>query len=187
MTVEEIFNALANQMIEGLMIHSQLSDYYGFLGLLGYAKCHRYHYFEENRNYRAISDYYLLHYNKIIESTPIPNPSIIPTTWFSHKRTDVTPQTRKASIQAGFDKWVNWETDTKKKYEMLYQELINLDEVASALEVAKLIKDVDEELAEADQKRLEQIANDYNISDIINLQDELEQTYLTKLGELELC
>ena len=29
MTVEEIFSQLAAHMIEGLMVHSQMSDYYG--------------------------------------------------------------------------------------------------------------------------------------------------------------
>lgn len=187
MTIEEIFSALASQMVEGLMVHSKLSDYYSFLGLLGYSKCHRYHYFEENINYRKISDYYLLHYNKIIEEGPVSNPEIIPSIWYKHKRLDVIEQTRKTSIQAGFDKWVAWEKETKEKYEQLYKELMALNEVASALEISKLIKDVDEELAEAEQKRLEQIANDYNISDIINKQEELEKEYQIKLEELELC
>ena len=35
MTVEEIFSDLSKHMIEGLMAHSQLSDYFGFLGLEG--------------------------------------------------------------------------------------------------------------------------------------------------------
>ena len=65
MTVEEIFSQLAAHMVEGLMIHSQMSDYFGFLGLKGYQECHKYHYFAENANYRAISKYYLLHYMQV--------------------------------------------------------------------------------------------------------------------------
>ena len=187
MTVEEIFSGIAAHMIEGLMIHSKLSDYFNFLGLVGYSKCHRYHYFEENANYRKLSDYYLLHYNKIIEEISVKPIEIIPETWYQYKRHDVSANTRKTSIQAGFDKWVNWEIQTKKKYELYYQELIKINEIASAQEIMKLIKDVDEELSFAEQKRLEQVANDYNISDIINKQEELELKYQTMLEELELC
>jgi hypothetical protein len=35
MTVEEIFNQMARHMVEGLMMHSQLTEYYNFLGLEG--------------------------------------------------------------------------------------------------------------------------------------------------------
>ena len=40
MTVEEIFKNLANHMIKGLILHSELANYYDFLNLTGYKKCH---------------------------------------------------------------------------------------------------------------------------------------------------
>ena len=55
MTIDEIFSQLGAHMVEGLMIHSQMSDYFGFLGLKGYQECHKYHYFEENANYRRLN------------------------------------------------------------------------------------------------------------------------------------
>ena len=70
MTVDQIFSEVSAHMIEGLMIHSQLSDYFNFLGLKGYAKCHKYHFFEESCNYKKLSWYYLTHYNKIIAEKP---------------------------------------------------------------------------------------------------------------------
>lgn len=36
MTVDEIFSQIAGHMVEGLMTHAQLADYYNFLGLRGY-------------------------------------------------------------------------------------------------------------------------------------------------------
>ena len=64
MTINEIFSQLSQHMIKGLMMHTQLSDYFNFLGLKGYSQCHKYHYFEENNNYKQLCDYYLNHYNK---------------------------------------------------------------------------------------------------------------------------
>ena len=40
MTVDEIFSKLSGHMIKGLMIHDQMSDYYDFLSLRGYKRCH---------------------------------------------------------------------------------------------------------------------------------------------------
>lgn len=185
MTVDEIFSALSEHMIEGLMIHSQFSDYFGFLGLDGYQMCHKYHYFEENNNYKKLSNYYLHHYNKIIKETPFKNPEIIPSSWYQYTRHDVNTTTRKNAIQAAMERWVNWERDTKKLYEELYQELIKLNEIASANEICKYIKDVDDELAKACQKHIELIADDYDISDIIVEQEQLVKRYKKKLKEID--
>ena len=187
MTVDEIFSQISAHMIEGLMVHVQLSDYYGFLGLKGYQECHKYHFYDEACNSRKISEYYIAHYNKLIIDKPIANPDTIPAGWFQHKRSDVSTQTKQSSIQAGFDKWVEWETKTKKTYEVLYKELITLNEVAAACEVKKLIQDVDYELAQAEQKRLELSSIEYDMSDIIMMQDDIKKKYHNKIKELELC
>ena len=68
---------------------------------------------------------------------------------------------------------------------MLYQELISLNVISAALEVSKYIKDVDDELSEACQKHLELNAIDYNISDIIQEQNEYKKKYKKKLKEIE--
>lgn len=187
MTVEEIFSQLAAHMIEGLMVHSQMSDYYGFLGLKGYQECHKYHYFTENANYRKISKYYLYHYNKIVPELSFKNPNVIPESWYKYNRQDVNNTTRKSAIQSGMEKWINWERETKKLYQKLYQELIVLNEIAAAEEVAKYICDVDEELAQAIQKELELKVIDYDITLIIDKQEEKYKKYKKKLKEINLC
>lgn len=184
MTIDEIFSALGEHMIEGLMVHSQLSDYFGFIGLDGYQECHKYHYFEENSNYKKLGNYYLHHYNKIITETPFKNPSVVPESWYQYTRHDVNSTTRKNAIQVGITKWVEWEQETKKLYEQLYQELINLNEIASAKEVCKYIEDVDKELAKACQKHIELAAIDFNIEDIIQEQEDYKKKYKKKLKEI---
>lgn len=186
MTVEEIFSQISKHMVEGLMFHSQLSDYFGFLGLEGYQLCHKYHYFEENSNYRKISFYYLYHYDRLILDVPIENPHIIPESWYQYTRHDVNAPTRKSSIQAGIEKWVNWEKDTKVLYERLYQELIKINEVAAAKEFCNYIKDVDDELADACQQHLSLMAIDFDISDIMMKQDKIKKDYKKKLKEIKL-
>jgi len=186
MTTSDIFSQIAQRMIEGLMTHSQLSDYYGFLGLEGYQECHKYRYFEENGNYKKIADYYLKHYNKLLIDQPFNNPDVIPSDWFKYTRQQVGPDVRRPAIQLGFEKWVKWEKDTKKIYEQYYQELINLNEVAAAIELKKYIADVDKELADARQEHLELEAIDYNISDIMLAQDDIKKKYKKKLKEIKL-
>lgn len=184
MTVAEIFISITKKMVEGLMFHSQLSDFFCFLGLKGYAQCQKYHYFEESCNYKKFGEYYLTHYNKIVAEDRFSNPNVIPKDWGKYTRADVDPSTRKTNIQVGFEKWVSWETEVKQEYEKLYKELINLNEVAAATELQKYITEVDEELASATQKWLELKAMDWNICDIIDEQDHYYKKYSKKIKSL---
>lgn len=187
MTVDEIFNKTTQHMLEGLMFHSRMIDYFSFLGLEGYAVCHKYHYFEENNNYRKLTWYYMYHYGKIIKETPPPASEIIPSSWYSHNRKDVSEQTRLASIQTGFEKWASWEKESKKLYEEMYKELTAAGEIAAACEIKKYIEDVNCELAEAEQKQLELTAVSYDIHDVMMEQKEYCKCYRKKLKEIVLC
>ena len=169
------------------MFHSQLSNYFGFLGLDGYEKCHLYHFYCENINYQDLNDYYLHHFNKIIMDKPFKNPAVIPANWYQYSRTDVSSTTRKSSIQAGFEKWVAWEKETKTLYQSIYQELVKLNEIGAAEKIAEYVRDVDDELAAANQKYLELMANDFDMSDIIMEQAKDKKKYQERLKELELC
>lgn len=186
MTVEEIFSQVSKHMIEGIMIHSQMADYYNFLGLKGYSKCHEYHFLNENCNFRKLSWYYLKHFNKLMPELPNDNPNVIPSAWFKYLRQDVDASTRKTAIQGGIEKWVGWEHNTKVFYQNMYKELLNLNEVAAAKELEKYISDVDNELAYAKQRHLEDKAIDFDIFDIIAKQEHIYKKYCKKIKELEI-
>ena len=143
------------------------------------------HYFEENSNYKKLGDYYLHHYNKIITERSFKNPSIIPENWYQYTRQDVNNQIRNSAVQMVIERWIGWEKSTKKLYETLYKELITLNEIAAAEELSKYIIDVDYELAEACQKHIELVANDYNISDIITEQKNYKKHYKKKIREIK--
>ena len=187
MTIEEIFNQISYHMIEGLMIHSQLTDYFGFLGFEGYQQCHLYHYFEESSNYKKLGNYLLKHCNRLLAEDRIANPNIIPADWVQYYRQQVTNTVRKTALQSGIEKWVNWEKETKKLYEKFYNELIAGTEVGAAKELAKYIKDVDYELAEAEQELLKLQSIDFSITDVMLEQKDIKKEYSKKLKEIKLC
>ena len=187
MAIEDIFSQVGQRMIEGLMTHSQLADYFGFLGLNGYQQCHVYHYFDENCNYKKQGDYYLKHYNKLLIDLPFKNPKVVPENQYQYSRQQVSVEVRKAASKTGIDKQVEQERETKKFYEQYYETLISLGEYAAAAELMKYIVDVDFELAEAEQMQLELEAISYEINDIIVEQKALKKEYKKKLKEINLC
>ena len=177
MTVEEIFKQISAHMIKGLMIHDQLADYYDFLSLRGYKRCHEYHYKIENASYRKLHRYYLNHHNRLIPEERIDNPNIIPESWYKYKRQDVDASTKKNAVSTGMNKWVEWETETKDILSKAYTDLMQIEEEASALFIAELIKDVDCELKYAKRKQIDLNVIDYNIEYILQEQTCIHDKY----------
>ena len=183
MTVEEIFQELANHMLKGVMFHQELIDYYDFLSLCGYRKCHEYHYFEEKCGYRKLCHYFIQHYNKLIKAHVQEKIDIIPSSWYRHKREDVDGQVKRQSVQTGMRTWISWEKETKELYQKKFQELMELNQVAAAIFLQHYIQDVDEELRCAENEILDLKATNYDIVMIIEKQKQDHKKYKNKLGE----
>ena len=183
MTIEEIYRELSNHMIKGIMMHEQLTNYYDFLGLDGYKRCHEYHYISEICAYRGLCRYFTNHHDKLIPYSEVDNPEIIPESWYNYTRQDVDATTKKNAVRNGLTKWVDWEKETKQLYEQMYKELIDIDEVASACKIKELIMDVDKELKKAKRYALNKSATNYDLIDIISEQRKKHNKYKRKMQE----
>lgn len=181
MPLEEIFSYIIAHMIEGLMVHDQLSNMYNFLGLEGYKAKHEYHYYCENKNYRELTKYFIEHYNKLVADRPFKNPNIIPESWKQFNRFQVDESTRQSYIKYGIDKWVDWEKETKILYQECYQKLMQIGEISAALRISEYIIDVDEELAEAEADSLFCSGLNYNVNDILLEQQKEYKKYQKKI------
>ena len=184
MELKEIYSGIVSHMIKGMMVHAQMADYYDFLGLQGYKRCHEYHFLKETCAYRGVSRYFINHHDMLIPDERIENPNVIPESWFNHKREDVDSSTKKNAIKAGLTKWVEWERDTKAFYQQMYQELINLGEIASACKVKELIVDVDCELKKAERYWLNKEAMSYDMPTIISEQKKKHDKYKKKCEKM---
>lgn len=186
MTIDEIYEKLIQHMTKGLMFHEKLADYYDFLGLKGYKRCHEYRFFEETIKFRKVVKYYINHYSKLPSETLIDSPKVIPANWYSHIREDVDIQTKRNSVKTGIQLWKDWEIETKKLYEQLFKELCELNDVSSSNMLSCLICDVDKELKYVQRKWLELKAIDYDMKIIIPCQQEIHDKYKKKMKELDL-
>lgn len=185
MTVEEIFTKLASHMIKGLMIHEELANYYDFLSLKGYQKCHQYHYLDESWGYRKLFHYYVTHFSKLIIKEDENFENFIPQSWYFHEREDVDCKLRRESIKKGMEIWIAWEKQTKCLYEEMFQKLLQLNKIETAMFLKCYIEDVGEELKKAQQKYLELKAIDYDILYIMECQQQMCEIYKQKIQKLE--
>lgn len=175
MTAEEVFRELSGHMLTGIMMHAQLADYYDFLSLCGYARCHEYHMYDERIAMKRLHRYYIGRYDRLVEEASPTNPDVIPSTWYRYTRQDVGTGDKRSAVRSGMERWVSWETDTKRFYEEMYKELTEASEIAAAEMVAGLIEDVDEELAHAKREHLDLMAADYDIGYILGQQEMKKQ------------
>ena len=182
--MEEIFSKIKVHLLEGLVFHDEMTRYFSMLGLKGYAKCHLYHYAEENKSYKCLSDYYMEHHGMLIPTEPMGRPDVIPNNWYGVKRSDVDRGTKQSAVKAGFKKWVEWERETKKLYESMTVKLMESGNVADAIYIAKLVDDVDYELSNAECKLLELDAIGYDLQTIVTEQIPLHEKYCRKINEL---
>lgn len=180
MTVAEIFAKINAHMITGIMLHDQMAEYYDFLDLHGFKRCHEYHALSEFAERRGLMRYYINHYNALLPETEVTDPDVIPASWRGYKRTDVDPATKKRAIRDGFARWRMWEADTKKLYQESYSELCEIGEIAAACKVKQLVEAVDMELKAVDRKMIELYSIDYDLSAVYLCQDETHEKYAEK-------
>lgn len=186
MTVEDVFAKIRQNMIKGLMLHDELANYYDFLGLKGYKRCHEYHYFKESGCYREINKFFINYYNKLIAELPVEEPKIISEAWSRHKRMDVDNGTKKTAVKNGLKMWLDWETETKKLYIEMRRELIAVNEMVAACKVQELICEVSEELKSIERYCIEKKAIDYDLSVIMAEQQCKHDMYKKKIKKLKL-
>lgn len=180
MTVAEIFAKINSHMIEGVMLHSQFAEYYDFLNLHGFKRCHEYHAMCEFAEHRGIVRYYVNHFGKLLPEETAKNPEVIPTSWYGYMRHDVDANTKKRAIRDGFNRWYEWEVETKKLYEKAYCDLMELGEIAAAHKIGELVECVDQELKKVCRKRIELGSTDYDLSAIYLCQPEMHEKYKKK-------
>lgn len=184
MTVEEIFKKIITHMVEGLMIHDELTNGYDFIGLYGFAKCHEYHYMKESQSYKCLRHYYSIHYHQLLNIENVPNPKIIPDGWYKHNTMEVDANTKRQAVKTMMEKWIEWERDTKKLYQEMYHELCGLNEIAAANEIKYYICGVDDELVHAEKKFIKLESLGYDIGSIINWQQPMYEKFKKELTHL---
>lgn len=186
MTIAEIYSAMSNQLIQGMMFHEQMSNYYDFLGLNGYKRCHEYQFLTETNAYRKVNRYYINHHNRLIPDTKVQVSNVIPESWYRYERDEVDVNTKRNAVKSGLQKWIEWEQSTKTLFCTLRQEICMLQEYADLIIIDELIADVDCELKKAQRYMLTKKALDFSIDNIIADQDVMHHKYKKKERKLNI-
>ena len=120
----------------------------------------------------------------LIKEKSVSDPKIIPNSWYTYLRIDVDATTKRNAVKTGLEKWVSWEKDTLELYSKMYQELLSLGEIADAEYLAKLICEVNEELAQANSLLIKKKTCEFDIICILEDQEEKYAKYCEKIKKV---
>lgn len=181
--MDKICTAIAQMLLQGVMIHQQFITYYDFLGLQGYKTCQYYHYLEESSRYEDFVLTYINYTNKIIPIHYINTDSIfiVPDNWYKYTREDIDTGTKQSAIKTGYQKWLKWERDIKVFLEQKYVELINLKQVSLALKIQQYINEVNQQIKQIQEDYLNLKTINYDLSVIAEKQWYLKEKYMKKI------
>ena len=146
----EIFARISAHQVEGMMLHSDMADYFAFLGAEEMAEMHAERFCKEAKAMQKTHEYFITHYGEILRPEAVEANSRIPTAWDNVRRSEVESEARHKAIREGLQMWRAWENKTKDLYQRAYMEMQAAGEIAAAMWVSKLICSVDEEAAKAE-------------------------------------
>lgn len=81
MPVIDVFAKVSDHLIDGMMMHEQMADYYNFLGLDGFKRLHEYHFLCETISMRRIHRYFIDHCNQLLPAANTERHDVIPVAW----------------------------------------------------------------------------------------------------------
>lgn len=217
--LQALYSELINRMKQGVEMHEQLADYYAFLNLPGYQKCHEYQMLCELLTYRKAKDMYMKEYNQLVQpthmvsgmlsnmannannnqqnqmnSTNMSNgmtsmtnsgknyaANVVPTNWYNYTRYDVDAGTKRSAVKDGFRKWLEYEKETRQYLSEMAQRLEQMNEREAARKLDHLIEHVEKEIQTAENKMMDLESTGYDMSYILQQQNELQHHYAEKI------
>ena len=170
--VLNFYQEIDRHLLEGAMVHDDLSTYFYFLELPGYGLLHEYHFLEEYGNYKSFYKYALRMEGELLKQDNLGPPiEVIPAQWYGHNKENIDAELKKKSILNGFDIWEKWETDTLAFYTEIYRKIYESNARYHLLAIVdELIKEVSEEIQfiKSEKNRLQSIG--YDLSQIFDWQ-----------------
>lgn len=149
-TAHEIFARISAHQVEGMMLHSDMADYFAFLGAEKMAQLHAERFCKEAKAMQKTHEYFITRYGEILRSEAVETHSRIPAAWSNVRRSEVESEARYKAIREGVQMWRAWENKTKDLYQKAYMEMQEAGEIASAMWLSKMICDADEEAVNAE-------------------------------------
>lgn len=145
--------------------------------------------YSEATEHRGTKRYFINHHNKLLPEDEVEALEVVPDTWYRYSRSEVSGQIRRQAVEAAFERYTEWETETKACYEKVAKELLEAGYTADYEKIRCLLCDVDKELKKLDRLVLCLKSVSYNDVYMATIQDGIHEKYKekTKALGIDIC
>lgn len=144
MNVMDIISAAVTHMVEGLMFHDQMMQYFLYLGLPGLASLQEKRYLAESKAMARLQGYSIQAYGMIASDSATDARDYIPSAWKDSPRNLVDLRGME-NARIALETWEGWEADTRKLYGQLYFQAGEIRDAGASERLAELVRDADKE------------------------------------------
>lgn len=184
MSCMELYAEVSKRMVTALMLHSQMSDYFNFLGLHGFKRTHEYQYFCESIGHRKLHRKVLDIHNKLIPVAGHDKPEVIPKDWYKHTRMDIDDNVVAKYVRAAMKMYKEWEEETKCIYECIACAFMEQGKLTDYNIMCCYVEDVQKELKKI-YKLCEELSDTgYDSLYITEIQNRIHEEYKNKMRKL---
>lgn len=184
MPTEDILSELKKHLVNGLMFHNQMSEYFSFLGMCGYAEMHRYHELKESAGLKNLTEYHIVHAGELIPGGSHGIPDTIPQQWYRIKRQETDVSWRRRAVKDGMIKWNSWEKDTVILMKELGRQLSETGELIYASIVAEKCRGAENEASQSECIMFDLESKEYDLKEILRDQEKIRKEYREKIINL---
>ena len=185
---KDIMNEVCLRKLNGLMIHSDVSDIFNLLNLHGYKRKHEYRRFVEEKEFMEIKKWIIERHGVIphqhLENRIEVDPKNVKTLGHREK---ITKDTKQQIILGIFEELIKWEEGTLIFLNEAYKALEHHGKIADSELICELIEHTDIELKKLKREKIELMDLTFNLEYIFLKQKKIHDKYKEKMKKLNMC
>lgn len=184
-TIQDMYSKVITMQAKNIMNHSNLVCVFSFLNLRGYKAWQEHQLYEEMEENLSLKKYMINHQHRLFKEENTFTNELVPSEVYRMDRMNVSRNDKQCLVRCLFEKWKEWEKETKEVYAACVEWCVD-SQLADSEKFKDLMRGVDKELKEIESHIIKLKDLDYNLLEIIMLQDEIHDKYVWKgKGEKE--
>lgn len=185
--IEEIYDTVGERMCLATDFHSQLADFFCFLGLQGFKRMCEYQYMKECAGLRKVHRRYIDHHHRVIPPDSGvyagEKPDIIPDEWTRYTTQDIDDSVIPKFVRMALTKYYKWEMETKEILTEQCERLMAMNAYADYEYLKELLQDVEKEIKKVMRLYERLNGTGYDVTAIHGMQDTYHEKYKKKYDD----
>ena len=141
--IRNIMKETYDHIMNGVIMHSNMVDFYDFLHLKGFRKWQEHNVEEEFCHVTEIQHHFIKRHHMMIPPYEEHFTSgVIPTSWYDHSAIEVTKDDIVREVKRSLHEYLDWERKTQIFLKEKTKELIELDAFAEYMDLRELEENV---------------------------------------------